>query len=121
MSRSPALRYGGAVALVALALVLKLLLAPQFGAATPFLLFYSSIFFSAWFGGLGPGLLATGLAALVVNYFFLFPYNTFRISELSTLSRMAVFTLEGALISVSISALQAFRQRAGTSAHDVGG
>jgi PAS domain S-box-containing protein len=121
MSRSPALRYAAAVASVALAFALKLLLGSQIGPATPFLLFNSAVIFSAWFGGLGPGLLATGLAAFVANYYFLFPYGSVQITELSTITRLAVFTLEGSLISVSIAALQVFRLRAESSMRDAEG
>lgn len=40
---------------------------------TVFALFYAAILISAWYGGLGPGLLAAILATLAGNYFFLSP------------------------------------------------
>jgi K+-sensing histidine kinase KdpD len=74
------LRYGLAVAAVALATLLKLLLVPLIQEQTPFLLFFFAILLSAWVGGRGPGLLATGLAALSVNYFFFTPHYSFGVA-----------------------------------------
>ena len=41
---------------------------------------------SAWYGGLGPGLLATGLGALAVDYFFEHPAYELGISNPDTLA-----------------------------------
>jgi PAS domain S-box-containing protein len=41
----------------------------------PICFFYTAILFALWFGELGPGLLATLLSALAVNYFLYVPYN----------------------------------------------
>jgi hypothetical protein len=60
------LRYGGAVASVAVALGVKLLLDPFIGQHS-FLLLAGAVMVSAWFGGLGPGLLATALATYREN------------------------------------------------------
>jgi Domain of unknown function (DUF4118) len=60
------LRYGVAVLAVGTAFLVKLLLDPLIVQETPFLLVFAAILISAWYGGLGPGLLATftgGLAA----------------------------------------------------------
>src|SRR5918995_504070 len=37
----------------------------------------ASIIVSAWYGGLGPGLLATALAAIATDYYFLYPLGSF--------------------------------------------
>src|SRR5437870_4527002 len=59
-ARAPgARRYGVAVASVGVALVLSLLLSVV-SVNSPFLVFFGAIAFSAWYGGLRPGLLATG-------------------------------------------------------------
>ena len=71
-----ALRYGVAAAAVGLAVLASLWLVP-FTYSTPFLLFYPAVLLAAWFGGLGPGLVATIAAALAANYFFLPPHNAF--------------------------------------------
>src|ERR671913_1991519 len=71
------LRYGIAVASVAVVLGLRLLLDSLFLQSNPLLLILgatslsASVMVSAWYGGLGPGLLATALAAFITDYFFL--------------------------------------------------
>jgi two-component system, LuxR family, sensor kinase FixL len=53
------LNYGLALALVALALILQLGLAPVLGQQAPYLFYIAAVFVSGILGGLGPGLLAT--------------------------------------------------------------
>jgi C4-dicarboxylate-specific signal transduction histidine kinase len=69
-------RYGLAVIIVAAALVLTRWL-QQYTDITP--LFYAAIIVSAWFGGMGPGLLAVVLAELSIDYYFVEPLYTFRL------------------------------------------
>jgi C4-dicarboxylate-specific signal transduction histidine kinase len=66
-------RYGLAVIAVAAALVITNALEP-YTDITP--LFYGAIVVSAWFGGMGPGLLAVVLSALSIDYFFVEPLHT---------------------------------------------
>ncbi|MDQ3921692.1 MAG: DUF4118 domain-containing protein [Actinomycetota bacterium] len=68
---SPVLRYAVAVLVFALALLLKLLLDPLAGEDAPFVLFFTAVMVSAWYGGLGPGLLVTALSTVAVDLFFL--------------------------------------------------
>jgi len=79
---TPLSRYGIAVMSVAAALGLKLLLDPIIVQETPFRLMVGAVVVSAWYGGLGPGLLATVVGGLITDYFFLPPINS--ISGLST-------------------------------------
>ena len=76
-SLDSAVRYGVAVLAVGAALLVKVLLDPLTAQETPFLLVFGAIMVSAWYGGLGPGLLATGLSALATDYFFLSPQGSF--------------------------------------------
>ena len=110
-------RYGVAVVAVALALGLKLLLDPLVVQGTPFLLIFGAIMVSAWFGGLGPGVFATGLAALITDYFFLYPVNTFSAFSLHGLP-LGVFVLEGLLVSSVVAALRVARERAEASVRE---
>jgi hypothetical protein len=66
---SPLLRYGVAVLAVGMAFLVKLLLDPLIVQETPFLLIFGAIMISAWYGGLGLGLLATFAAGLATDYF----------------------------------------------------
>ncbi|MEH1810920.1 MAG: PAS domain S-box protein [Nostoc sp.] len=103
---SQLLRYGIVVLIVALALVLMLILDPWLNmSGTPFLLFFSAVMLSAWYGGLKSGLLATSLSALLSNYFFLPP--AYELSfDLSNSVRIGLFALQGLLFSILCEALK---------------
>src|SRR5215204_7395156 len=117
------LRYGIALASVAVALGLRLLLDSLFIQSSLLLLILgatmlsASVMVSAWYGGLGPGLLATALAAFIADYFFLYPIGSF--SGLSIEATLLVaFVLEGMLISSLAAALRFARSRAEKSARE---
>jgi len=120
LSRSPVAHYGIAVLAVALTLIIKLLLDPLIGRETPFLLFFGAVMASAWYGGRGPGLFATLLAALVTDYFFLPPYNALS-TDLPDVVRITTFALEGVLISFLSGAMQSALRRARESADEARG
>ena len=109
------LRYSVAVLAVGVTLGLKLLLEPWITAESPFLLLAGAVVVGAWFGGLGPGLLATILGALGADYFFLPQEGTFTGSGLAFLP-LLLFLLQGLLISSLIEALCLARKRAEVSA-----
>src|SRR3712207_1631552 len=95
------LRYSVAVMAVGLVIVLKLLLDPLIAEQSPFLLLAAAVVVGAWFGGLGPGLLATALGALAADYFFLPPVGTFTPLGVAFLP-LLLFGLQGVLISVLV-------------------
>jgi len=66
-------RYAVAVAVIAAALGLRLMLQPWLGSSVPYLQFFPAILIAAWYGGFGPGVLATALGALIAMYLFLPP------------------------------------------------
>src|SRR5215208_646876 len=111
---SPLLRYGVAVLAVGVAFGLKLLLDPLIVQDVPFLLVFGAIMVSAWFGGLGPGLLATVAAGLTTDYFFLDPRGTVSGLSLANVPLLAFF-LEGTLVCLLAEALRAARSRAESS------
>jgi two-component system CheB/CheR fusion protein len=90
------LRYGVAVIAVGLATLLGLYLRP-FSYTTPFLFFYPAVIIAVWIGGLKPGLLATVLASVSANFFFLAPYNAFS-TDVANLLRTFFFGLTFASI-----------------------
>jgi PAS domain S-box-containing protein len=106
-----ALRYGVAVLAAGAALGIKLLLDPLTVQDTPFLLVFGAIIVSAWYGGLGPGLLATAVSALATDYFFLYPRGTITGFSVEGIDVLA-FMLEGVLVSVLTSSLRSARDRA---------
>src|SRR5919202_720076 len=116
MKRFPekVMRYGVAVLAVGVALGLKLLLDPLITEQSPFLLLAGAVMVGAWFGGLGPGLLATTLGALCANYFFLAPVGAFSPASRAFLP-LTLFALQGGLISLLAEALRLARRRAEAS------
>jgi PAS domain S-box-containing protein len=99
-------RYALAVLCVAVALMTTSLL--QSGALfAP--LFFLAIILSAWFGGMGPGLLAALLATICIDYFFLAPVYNFKFN-LSHLPQLLVFFISAVLVS----SWSAVRKRAET-------
>ncbi len=108
-------RYGVAVLAVAVALALKLLLKPLLEMESPFLIFFAAVMVSAWYGGRGPGFLATALAGLLSDYFFLFPTYSFLNNSSGQNLRLALFLLEGTLISWIIASLQSTKRRSEVS------
>jgi PAS domain S-box-containing protein len=111
------LRYGVAIASVVLALLSKLALEPLIVQETPFLLVFAAVIVSAWYGGLGPGLLATVTAGLATDYFFLPPVNAFSGFGGETIP-LVLYTLEGLLINGIVVGLRHARQRAEASTRE---
>jgi PAS domain S-box-containing protein len=76
--------------------VLGLYLRP-YSYTTPFLFFYPAVILAVWIGGFKPGLLATALASVSANFFFLAPYNAFS-KDIANLLRSFFFGLTFATI-----------------------
>lgn len=75
------LRYGSALALVAVALIASLGMQRLFAFPYPFLfLFFGAVMVSAWFGSMGAGLFSVLLSTLAVDYFFVPPFYSWQIS-----------------------------------------
>jgi PAS domain S-box-containing protein len=89
--------YLAAIGAVALSLGLSQLLRAVI-LPNPFILFFAAITFSAWYGGLGPGLLATMLALVASSYFFIPPYYTIK-ADGPELVRLVVFVFVAGFIS----------------------
>lgn len=85
-------QYGTALLSVALALGTNLLF-HAYLEPTPTSLFFVAVMVSAWYGGLGPGLLATLLSTLAINYFYVEPTYSFSINNWSYVVRSGVFVM----------------------------
>jgi len=114
-TQKTAARYGLAVVAVGLAAAAKLLFDPALEAESPFLLFVVAIVVGAWFGGLGPGLFATGLALVVCDYLFLAPLYSFGIDGPGRLLDLALFGGVGAVISALVASMHAAQLRSAAS------
>jgi two-component system sensor kinase FixL len=89
------IRYGLAVLSVAVALIVTLLLRPD-ELDVP--VFFLAIMLSAWFGGIGPGLLAALSATLAIAYFFLPPKYSLRFDPVHV-PQLLVFFVTAVLVS----------------------
>lgn len=105
-------RYGAAVLAVGIALGAKLALASEWALDTPFLLFLGAVLCAAWFGGVGPGLLATALAAVAAIHFFITPSVSQRGTGGPDL-RLMQFLIEGVFVSI----LSGLRRRSSAVAY----
>src|SRR5919197_1143331 len=105
-NRPPVLRYAISIASVAAALSLASLL-PSRADPSHFTLFFAAVMVSAWYGGLGAGLLATILSALSLDYFFIAPIHSITL-DWRALLRLTVFVV----VSIVTSSLTAARKRA---------
>lgn len=69
--RPLAARYGVAVGLVVFAFALRYWMFGTDDHRYPFIIFVPAAMIAAWYGGMGPGLLATAAGLLLGDYFFL--------------------------------------------------
>lgn len=68
--------------------------------ASPFLIFLPFVIVASWYGGFLPGLVATIVATIVGDYFFLNPLYAFTIAETNDAIRLLLFTTVGLLIGM---------------------
>lgn len=93
------LRYGIALLAVMSAALLKLGLDPLLEVEQPFLFLFAAVMVSAWYGGFGPGLLATISAALISGDLFLTPAYSILDHSHGQYLRLGLFVVEGTVIS----------------------
>jgi signal transduction histidine kinase len=113
---SVVLRYGVAVASIALTLLVKLGLKNHLEMGVereaPFMLSLAAVMVSGWYGGLGPGLFATLLATAIGDYFFMEPLYQFGQFNPAQRIRLVIFIVEATVVSVLSETLRTARRRA---------
>jgi C4-dicarboxylate-specific signal transduction histidine kinase len=107
-------QYGLAVTSVAMALAITQALEPYTTLRTP--LFYAAILITAWVGGIGPGMLAVGLATLALGYYFSPPGRLLGLGAID-LPFLLFFSLSAILITW-VSAKRKAMEEALKRAHD---
>jgi sigma-B regulation protein RsbU (phosphoserine phosphatase) len=105
------LPYGIALLSCTAATLLTLLLGPLIGTSA-LLLFLAAVAISAWYGGLGPGLLATAFNALASKYLLLPPRHSLEITRPDVAVRLALFVLIALLVSSLEERLRARERQA---------
>jgi signal transduction histidine kinase len=97
---------------VAIAVLLRLALANVIPLRSPFLLLFAAVMVSAVYGGLGPGILATLLVALVSDFFIIgFPLTWSRF-QVHDPAQLGLFVAEGLFLSILGAMLHRARLRA---------
>jgi signal transduction histidine kinase/ActR/RegA family two-component response regulator len=66
----------------------------------PFIIFFSAVLVSAWYGGLGPGLLTIALTILLMAYFFAVPAHSLLVHDPAVIARLGVFGLAAGLVTL---------------------
>ncbi len=110
-------RYCLAGLAVAIALVIMLILDSWISMSkTPFMLFFSAVMVSAWYGGLKPGIFATCLSIVFIDYFFLEPTYTLNFDP-PNLVRIILFLLQGVIISIVCNLFKNSKRRSEINFH----
>src|SRR5438094_3334058 len=94
-------RYSLAVLAVLLAALLHAALDPVWGGRIPFVAFYPAVVFVAWFAGMGPGLLATVVSALLITRAWLVAPS---VSAEGHVVALAFFVGAGVTVSLLVAA-----------------
>jgi K+-sensing histidine kinase KdpD len=106
--------YGLSAGLIVAIVAIRRLVIPDWSLAHPYLLFYPAIMGAGWYGGFGPGFLATVLAALALTYLWLPPLYSMRIHNVQDATSLFLFVA----IGFAISLLNEARVRADRRARD---
>ncbi|MBW4572728.1 MAG: PAS domain S-box protein [Tolypothrix carrinoi HA7290-LM1] len=116
--RSHLAPYIVAVLAVGSAWLLTLLLYPLL---TPLIspLFFAAVTVSVWYGGLKPGMLASGLSTLAIGYFLIKPSQMLFVGSFETVVQLSVFLLVTILISSLFSKLRTAKKHLEMSLHSL--
>jgi signal transduction histidine kinase len=96
--------YGAAVVMVALALLLRRLITPLIGDTSPYLFVLTAVTISAWYGGGGPGVVATIFAASATSDLAFLPTWSLSIAAGDRIE-LGILLVEGLILSVLIGTL----------------
>src|SRR4051812_35109182 len=103
--------YGVALLATAISLLIRWPLRPVLGDAVPHMTFFPAVMIAAYFGGFGPGLLATILSAVAANYFIPHQSPSFQATRANEVAALILFLLVGSIISGLSESLHRARLR----------
>jgi PAS domain S-box-containing protein len=105
-------RYGVAVGGVVLGWLAREALTPGVGpTALPFIFFFPAAALAAWYGGFGPGALATVLGVATASWFFIEPVHTWSIAKFGDVVALGAFLVSCLFIVGAIEAMHRARAR----------
>ena len=94
-----------ALVLVAVAALVRIVFLQVLGLHAPFLTFYPAVMIAALYGGLLPGLLASGLSALLADYYLMPPSGRLVPDDTDQLLSLAIFLMSCTMLSCISEAL----------------
>src|SRR5436309_8377857 len=110
-SRHPAVGYLVAALATAIVVLFRSAVPDAFGDRAPFVPFILPVVMAGWAGGFGPGLLATALSALAIDYFYLPPEHSWSLKDAGDGTALVLFCFCGAIVSAVCQAMHAARRR----------
>jgi PAS domain S-box-containing protein len=121
LSHSPVARYAVAAAVIALAVVARLLLDPLLGNRFPFATLFFAVLAVAWYGGFGPALFATVVGAFLSARLLLPPRDSFVVAGFDNQAGLLLYLLVGTGIAVLGGFMHRSRERALAAAESARG
>jgi len=100
-------RYGVACACVLVAFLLRLTFFGSLDTRLPFGFFLIAVMVASWYGGLGPGLLASAIGLLLGGYFFMPPQTAPGATGEAVRTGITVYVINSTLISILMDNLHA--------------
>jgi two-component system cell cycle sensor histidine kinase/response regulator CckA len=95
LSREPFIRYGTALASVAVATALRWLLHPVLGPRLQLLTYFGAVIVTATVGGIRPTVLTLVLSAFLAEYLFVVPGGGFNLSDPIAMTGLSLFAVIG--------------------------
>lgn len=108
ISKSTGMRFSVALLATAVALLVRLALNPLLGGYLPYITLFPAVAFCAWYCGIGPSILATLVALVGAQYWFIPPAHSLRIVGTPQIVGIVAFLL---LSSVLVAMGEARRRR----------
>ena len=109
--RGGAFNYLAALALMGIALTVRMLIAPV-NAGLQYVTFFPAVTLAAVVGGLWPGIFTTILGLMLATFIFTPPYYSFSIEAIETaMGSNLVFLMDGIIVCSSIEAMHRYRAR----------
>ncbi len=105
------LQYGIAIISTALATLLRWWLDPILENHIPFTTYYAAIMITAWYGGIGPSILALISGGLLASSLFVEPRGSFQIFDLEYQVGLALYFFIGLIVSLLTESLRRGRLR----------
>ena len=90
--------YGGAIAAVLAAVLVRWLLDPWLGDTVPYITLFGAVAVTVWLGGWAPAVLATVLGYVIVNIIYVEPTGTLSIDGTSELLQLGLFGVCSAMV-----------------------